>query len=94
MLILYGGLDGPPDANLYDTMRKPPIRSLAFRHFTMHTMDARPDLRAPATREIIRLLAEGAIRPPIFDRVPLAEARRAHELLESGKVLGKLIMKP
>ncbi len=94
MLILYGALDGPPDANLYDAMRKPPIRSLAFRHFTMHTMDARPDLRAPATRELIRLLAEGVIRPPIFDRVPLAEARRAHELLESGTVLGKLIMKP
>jgi NADPH2:quinone reductase len=60
----------------------------------MHTLDARPELRAPATRELIRLLAEGVIKPPIFERLPLAQARRAHELLESGKVLGKIIMKP
>jgi NADPH2:quinone reductase len=94
MLILYGALDGPPDANLFDAVRKPPVRSTAFRHFTMHTLDARPELRAPATRELIRLLAEGVIKPPIFERLPLAQARRAHELLESGKVLGKIIMKP
>jgi NADPH2:quinone reductase len=94
MLILFGELDGPPDIDLYEALRRPPVRSLALRHFTMHTLDARPELRAPATRELFRLLAAKAIKPPIFERIPLAEARRAHELLESGRVLGKLIMKP
>jgi len=31
---------------------------------------------------------------PIYERVPLAEAPRAHRLFESGQVMGKLIMKP
>ena len=94
MLILFGELDGQPGGNLYDALRARPVRSLALRHFTMHTLDARPELRAPATEELFRLLAARVIRPPIHDRIPLAQARRAHELLESGKVLGKLIMKP
>jgi len=94
MLILFGELDGPPGSELYDALKRPPARSLALRYFTMHTLDTRPELRARATRELFRLLADKVIRPPIYDRIPLAEARRAHELLESGKVLGKLIMKP
>jgi NADPH2:quinone reductase len=95
MLILYGSLDGAPDAKaVMDAIRKPPIRSLAFRQFTMHTMDARPELRAPATNALIRLLAEGKIRPPIFETISLSKASRAHELLEGGRVLGKIILKP
>ena len=95
MLMLYGSLQGVPDAkSVMDGIRRPPIRSLAFRQFTMHTMDARPELRAPATNELIRLLSEGKIAPAIYKRLPLAEAARAHELLEGGKVLGKIILKP
>jgi NADPH2:quinone reductase len=95
MLILYGSLDGLPDPKaVMDAVRKPPIRSLAFRQFTMHTMDARPELRAPATQALIRLLAEGRICPAIFDRLPLSQAGRAQQLLESGRVLGKVLLKP
>ena len=39
-------------------------------------------------------LAAGRIRPLIYDRLPLAEAARAHELLESRQVIGKLLLKP
>ena len=95
MLILYGSLQGAPDPrSITDGIRRAPVRSLAFRQFTMHTMDARPELRAPATNALIQLLSEGKIRPAIFERLPLGEASRAHELLEGGKVLGKIILKP
>jgi NADPH:quinone reductase len=94
MLILYGSIGGPADANILSAMRKPPARNLAFRTFTMHVFDQWPERRAAATRELLRLFAEGAITPPIHDRIPLAEARRAHAVFESGQVLGKLIMKP
>ncbi len=93
MLILFGELDGQPEANVHEALKRG-AKSLAMRHFTMHTLDARPELRAPATRELFSLLAQKTIRPIIHARIPLAEARRAHELLESGQVLGKLIMKP
>ena len=39
-------------------------------------------------------LAAGRIRPLIHDRLPLAEAGRAQALLESGQVIGKLLLKP
>jgi NADPH:quinone reductase-like Zn-dependent oxidoreductase len=60
----------------------------------MHTLDDWPELRAKCTHDLIRLLAEGKIRVPIYERIPLAEAPRAHRVFESGKVMGKLIMKP
>jgi len=38
------------------------------------------------------LLAQGKIKPIIAERIPLVEARRAHELLEGGKALGKVVL--
>ena len=60
----------------------------------MHTLDDWPELRAQCTHDLIRLLANGTIKVPIYERIPLAEAPRAHRVFESGKVMGKLIMKP
>jgi NADPH2:quinone reductase len=94
LLLLYGRLQGPPQGNLHAAIEMKPMRSLAFRHFTIHTLDDQPELRARATNELIRLLREGTIQVPIYERVPLAEAPRAHQLFESGRVMGKLIMKP
>ncbi|MSQ52860.1 MAG: alcohol dehydrogenase [Betaproteobacteria bacterium] len=93
-LILYGGIEGPADPNVLEPIRRPPARNLAFRTFTMHVFDNWPARRASATQDLLRLFAAGVIKPPIHDRIPLAEARRAHEMFESGRVLGKLIMKP
>jgi NADPH:quinone reductase-like Zn-dependent oxidoreductase len=39
-------------------------------------------------------LHEGMIRPLIHARLHLSEARRAHELLEERRVIGKLLLKP
>jgi NADPH:quinone reductase len=94
MLIQYGVIDGSPDPNLLAPMHKSPPRNLAFRNFTMHAFDDWPEMRAGATHELFRKLAQGIIKPAIFDRIPLAQARRAHEIFESAKVMGKLIMKP
>jgi len=94
LLLLYGRLEGPPQGNLQSAMEKAPVRSLGFRQFTMHTLDEWPELRARATHALIRMLSDGTIKVPIHERVPLAEAPRAHRLFESGQVMGKLIMKP
>jgi len=94
MLILYGRLEGPPQGDINAAVEKAPVRSLAYRYFSIHTLDDRPELRARATNELIRLLQAGTIKVPIYDRIPLAEAARAHRVFESGAVMGKLIMKP
>ena len=94
LLMLYGRLEGAPTGNIHDAIHKPPWRSGSFRYFTMHTLDDWPELRARATHALIRLLHEGKIQVPIYQRIPLAEASRAHQVFESGQVMGKLIMKP
>ena len=43
---------------------------------------------------LLDLLAKGAIQPLIAQRLPLDQARRAHEMLGEGGVLGKIVLLP
>jgi NADPH2:quinone reductase len=94
MVMLYGAIEGRPTGDIHSAISSPPWRSSAYRYFTMHTLDDWPELRAKCTHDLIRLLAAGTIKVPIFERIPLSEAPRAHRVFESGRVMGKLIMKP
>ena len=94
MVMRYGHVEGPPTESIDAAITRPPWRSAAYRYFTIHTLDDWPEKRAECTHDLIRLLAEGKIKVPIYERIPLAEAARAHRVFESGKVMGKLLMKP
>jgi NADPH2:quinone reductase len=43
---------------------------------------------------LLDLLGQGKIKPVVADRLPLSDARKAHELLEKGGVTGKLVLIP
>ena len=43
---------------------------------------------------LLELLRRGEIHPVVAERLPLTEARRAHELLESSTAMGKLVLVP
>jgi NADPH2:quinone reductase len=45
-------------------------------------------------RALLELLREGKIHPVVAERLPLADARRAHEMLESSAAKGKLVLVP
>ncbi len=45
-------------------------------------------------RQVMRLVFDGTLRPVIQEVMPLADARRAHEILEDGNVFGKLVLVP
>jgi NADPH:quinone reductase len=64
------------------------------RQFSIHTWDHLVEARRAGMRAIIAMLAAGKLKPRIHARLPLAEAARAHEMLESGVVMGKLLLKP
>jgi NADPH2:quinone reductase len=64
------------------------------RFFTIHSFDDRPDIRAAAGNILLGHLAAGRIAPLVHDRLPLAEAGRAQAMLESGEVIGKVLLKP
>ena len=42
--------------------------------------------------ELLDSLAAGKIKPVVAERIPLAEADRAHELLERGGYAGKVVL--
>jgi NADPH:quinone reductase-like Zn-dependent oxidoreductase len=42
--------------------------------------------------ELLGLLAAGKIKPVVAERIPLAEAARAHEMLERGGYSGKVVL--
>lgn len=43
---------------------------------------------------LLDLLKRGKIKPLIAQRLPLEQARRAHEMLGEGGVLGKIVLLP
>jgi NADPH2:quinone reductase len=53
-----------------------------------------PDVIAAATRELLELWREGAIRPLVGAEFPLAEVEVAHELVESRRSVGKVVLLP
>jgi NADPH:quinone reductase-like Zn-dependent oxidoreductase len=44
-------------------------------------------------REISHLIDGGLVRVPLIDVLPLEDAARAHEMIDTGHVRGKLVLK-
>jgi NADPH:quinone reductase len=93
-VVSYAQLAGKPPEDVYAALYARSDRNLALRGFSMHVYDRWREPRQASMRWVIDRLGRGEIRPRIHDRIPLAEARRAHELFESGEVMGKLLLKP
>jgi len=96
LLVSYGKLVGKIEGNVIEALDSGPgyLNSTAVSIFTMHTLDDKPDIRAASMNDLIERLAAGAIRPLIHARLPLKEARRAHEMIEARQVIGKILLKP
>jgi NADPH:quinone reductase len=93
MLVIYGGLGGKAQLDLQTTMRASK-NSPAIRQFSIHTWDHMVEERRAGMRALIEMLAAGKLHPRIHAHLPLTEAKRAHQMLESGAVLGKLLLRP
>jgi len=94
LVVSYGQLDGHPTGDVLSALRRRMGDSLALRMFSMHVFDRDRRRRREATEKLLRLFAAGKIKPVISVRLPLAEAARAHGMIEKGQVLGKLVLKP
>jgi NADPH2:quinone reductase len=60
----------------------------------MHTYDHMEEPRRAALARAMELLGRGEVRPAIAARIPLGEAQRAHELIESRMAMGKIVLRP
>jgi NADPH2:quinone reductase len=94
-VVSFGPLGGPmPDADIYGELRKRAGHSLGVRTYSIHTVDEDHALRRGLMQRAIELMAAGRLRPPPPTVLPLSEARRAHELMEAGRTLGKIVLAP
>lgn len=94
MLVSYNLLLGAPPRDTLLEMRTLLGRSLALRTFSMHTFDEWPERRRALMHEAVALMAEGRVKAPPATRLALSEVRHAHELLDRGEVLGKIVLVP
>jgi NADPH:quinone reductase len=93
-ILVYNLTGGMPDKSVMETMTQHIAKCPALRLFSLHCYDDRPAKRRELLGGVLDLLASGKVASHVSRRIPLAEARAAHELLDSGKVLGKLLLKP
>lgn len=93
-LVTYNGFAPLPEQNLVAALREHMAVCPMVRTFSFHVYDDDRDGRRALMREVIGALSRGEIQPPIATRIPITDVRRAHELLESGTALGKILMVP
>ena len=93
-LVQFGFLAGHPDPNIHTPMAQDFTRNLTFRIFSIHYFDDKPEIRRATMEEVIGLLVAGDISPRIHATMQLEDAVEAHRLLESGTVMGKLVLRP
>ena len=65
----------------------------AVMGFNVNTLKSqRPDWYRADLTALVNLLADGKIKPLVAERLPFAEAARAHELLGHNAVQGKIVL--
>ncbi len=92
-LVSYNIIAGLP-ADVFKEMRALLTRSLAVRCFSMHMYDDDRQARREPMERLIKIMAEGRIRAPVAKPVPMTEVRYAHEILDAGDTVGKIVLKP
>jgi NADPH:quinone reductase len=93
-LVSYNAFTPLPEKDILSSFRENVDKSPALRCFSSHVFDARRDERRRITSNLIDLLAKGSIKPAIGIRLPMNQASAAHELLDAGKSLGKILLIP
>jgi NADPH:quinone reductase-like Zn-dependent oxidoreductase len=103
---LHGGRMASPSEGRHPIRESAELGSLIIRNWfkpgrksmvpysIQWLMRFRPDWFRGDLVTLLELLKQGKIKPLIAQRLPLEQARRAHELLGSGGVLGKIVLLP
>ena len=93
-IIWFGFAAGYPQANLTESLGNGFMKSVGVRTFTLYNIFENPKLFAESMKTLLQYLAEGKIKPHIHEKITLSEAARAHQLMESSSVKGRLILVP
>jgi len=90
--VLVGAAGGAPAPDAFGSILTTYHNSPTLLAFSLNSVDA--DTVGAAAAELFGQAARGDLRAVIDEQIPLAEARRAHERLESTPVFGKITLRP
>lgn len=94
-LVIFGFLAGLPNDKLQDALLNHFGKSLTVSYSDIYTLyNADFTGLKSILKKLFDLLSSGKSTPKVYQQLPLADAPKAHELLESGKVIGKLVLVP
>ncbi len=68
------------------------ITAMGLRGRPLDGPNGKAEVVAGTAREVWPLIADGKVRPVVHATVPLAEAGKAHAMLDAGGVVGKLVL--
>ncbi len=93
-LVIFGMAMGPPPPDLIQKFLARFSDSISLHTFSFETVAVHQTAEVGASlRMLMELLAAGKIAPPIWRIFDLCDAPQAHEMLESRKVLGKVVFR-
>lgn len=92
--ISYNIAGGPPSQDVFGELRARLGDSLGVRCFSIHSFDHDTARRRGWMQQAIDLMAAGRIRAPKATVLPLLQANRAHDMLDRGTTLGKIVLQP
>jgi NADPH2:quinone reductase len=90
--VAYNVYSPMPDTDIFAELRQLSKRSLGVRVFNMHSYDANQPALRQITGAVIQLLADRKITPRVGIQLPMEQVADAHRLLESGQILGKVVL--
>jgi len=94
-IVLYNFLGGyPKDEEIIHILQSRCEFCYGIKYFSIHVHDEDPAGFTKVKKQVLDLIAKGKIKPPIYKVLPLSEAKAAHEMIDSGEVLGKLVLNP
>ena len=86
--------EAKPGQDFFPLMMNRATHVPAIRFFSYHVYDDKSERRKKIERNVLDLISVGKIVPKFHGVLPLSEVRKAHEMLDAGAIIGKLIMTP
>ena len=100
-MLAYGGMlfilnerAGPAKADLFALLRDRAEMGWRIRSWSMHIYDRHRQRREELVDQVIAMLVDGRLKPEPLNRLPLADAARAHALRAEHRLPGKTVLLP
>ncbi len=94
-ITLFGMTAGPPSPDVIGPFLGSFPKSIRLQLFSLATLAVKtPEAVTGSLNHLVSLLASDKIKPHIHKVLPLSDTAEAHKCIQSGEVLGKIILKP